>query len=104
MTGSQAASADRLGGDPIDRAELDVALKALHGTGAAGELSRLHETAAEMMADSASRRFHLTHAWVFALEAGDVERSNSLEAKLCALGGLSNGQSRQQTPCDDMDV
>jgi hypothetical protein len=79
MTGSPANS-------PEARA-LDRALIALHGSGRAAELSRLHTEAAAMMTDQGAERFHLTHAWVFALEAGIAEET-ALRRRLKALGGL----------------
>ncbi|MGM0585929.1 MAG: hypothetical protein ACQEUZ_14890 [Pseudomonadota bacterium] len=65
---------------------LDARLRALHGTGRAGELSRLHARAAGLLGTPEARRFHLTHAWVFALEAG--EDAAALEAALRAAGGF----------------
>lgn len=79
MTGSRASSPDA-------RA-LDRALIALHGSGRAAELSRLHAEAVEMMESVAEQRFHLTHAWVFALEAG-IEEEKALRRRLKDLGGL----------------
>lgn len=81
MTGSPAASPDRAGA-------LDARLLALHGSGRSAELSRAHEQAAELVGDDLGRRFHLTHAWVFALEAGDEPRIAALESRLSALGAL----------------
>jgi len=76
MTGSHAAFSD---------ADLDLALRALHGSGRAAELSAAHLAAADRR-HGREARFHLTHAWVFALEAGaDVA---AIEARLRALGGL----------------
>lgn len=81
MTGSPAVSPEA--------AALDAALVRLHGAGRPAELSRLHEQAAAMLAaDPAARRFHLTHAWVYALESGEPGRAEALEAELAALGGL----------------
>ena len=90
MTGSQAGSAEApVGLGRRGPAEIDAALRALHGVGPARDLSRLHVHAAELVgADAGARRFHLTHAWVFALEAGDTAESDRLEAALRALGGL----------------
>lgn len=84
MTGSPAAS-------PTERrAALDAALIRLHGRAeAAAELSALHEAAAGMLAaDPGARRFHLTHAWVYALVEGDEPAAARLEGALIALGGL----------------
>ena len=71
-----------------DPAALDAALRALHGSGRAGEVAALHEAAAALEADPRGARFHLTHAWVHALEAGDAARVAALEARLRAAGGL----------------
>ncbi len=80
MTGSPDASSEA--------ARLDAALRALHGSGRAAELSALHEAAAALVAAPGAGRFHLTHAWVFALEAGDAAAVARLEAELARLGGL----------------
>ena len=80
MTGSRAVSAEA--------EALDAELIRLHGVGRPARLSELHRRAAAMMADAAARRFHLTHAWVFALEAGDAAEVETLESELRALGGL----------------
>ncbi len=71
-----------------DLEALDADLIRLHGSGDAGALSQLHEHAAVTMDEPGARRFHLTHAWVFALESGDPARSALLEARLRASGGL----------------
>ncbi|MEM9012508.1 MAG: hypothetical protein AAGE18_14875 [Pseudomonadota bacterium] len=81
MPGSQTACR-------TDPAALDAALHRLHGTPAARELSLLHEEAAGLFDDTGSRRFHLTHAWIYALVAGEGARIGALEAELRALGGL----------------
>ncbi|QIE57850.1 hypothetical protein G5B40_10930 [Pikeienuella piscinae] len=62
----------------------------LHGdTSAAARLSTLHMKAAAVFSDDpGARRFQLTHAWVFALVAGDDARVEELERRLRALGGL----------------
>lgn len=69
---------------------LDEELKRLHGDiASAGRLSALHEQAAETFGENAdAARFHLTHAWVFALVDGREARVTALEARLRALGGL----------------
>jgi hypothetical protein len=77
-------------GSPVDSPEaraLDRALIALHGSGRAAQLSRLHAEAARMMETVPEQRFHLTHAWVFALEAGIAEEA-ALRRRLKDLGGL----------------
>jgi hypothetical protein len=77
------------GAAETDAAALDTALIALHGCGEAARLSALHRRAAEHFRDDAgARRFHLTHGWVYALEAGDEGVVAGLEAELRALGGL----------------
>lgn len=81
MTGSRAASAE------ARAAALDAELIRLHGAPAAPRLSALHREAAAMMGDAGARRFHLTQAWVYALEAGDGAAA-ALEAELRAAGGL----------------
>jgi hypothetical protein len=70
-------------------AEIDAALKRLHGTGAASELSGLHAQAASRLGDPDAIRFHLTHAWVFAMEAGEEARALELSAALREMGGLN---------------
>jgi len=68
---------------------LDARLRALHDQpGAAAELSHLHQQAMAHHSDPRARRFHLTQAWVFALEAGDTALCAQQEADLKALGGL----------------
>lgn len=84
MTGSQRAS------PPDRRRQVDAALTRLHGRQEhAAELSALHEEAATVFAETAAeRRFHLTHAWVYALVTGDDARIDVLEAELRRAGGL----------------
>jgi|OM-RGC.v1.034553159 hypothetical protein len=69
-------------------AALDAALIRLHGSGEAAMLAALHEEAATLLPDAGARRFHATHAWVYALEAGDAPRVARLEQALRAAGGL----------------
>lgn len=71
-------------------ATLDAELTRLHGDpGAAARLSTLHlKAAAFFEGDAGARRFQLTHAWVYALVAGDDARVEELERRLRALGGL----------------
>ena len=85
MTGSLPAS------PPDRRTEVDDALTRLHGRqGCAFQLSALHEEAADDFAKTADeRRFHLTHAWVYALVDGDDARVISLEHRLKEAGGLT---------------
>ena len=70
--------------------ELEAELIRLHNDPAhAARLSELHEEAAAHFAsDPPARRFQLTHAWVFAMVAGDAAREARLERDLKALGGL----------------
>lgn len=82
MTGSPAVSRE------AEAAALDAELIRLHGSGAADRLAVLHERAAGFLGDPGARRFHLTHAWVFALEAGDGSRVDRLETALREVGGL----------------
>lgn len=72
------------------RAAVDAALTRLHGRqDHAAELSALHEEAAADFAETAEeRRFHLTHAWVYALVDGDDARVDMLQRRLRAMGGL----------------
>ncbi len=80
MTGSHA--------DLAEAASLDAELRRLHGSGDARALTTLHLQAAALMPAPGARRFHLTHAWVYALVAGDSERVDHLERELRAAGGL----------------
>lgn len=68
-----------------DRAPLDAALCAAHLRGDGGALVGLYTRAADAAADADAASFYLTHAYVFALEAGDP-RARALHARLCALG------------------
>jgi hypothetical protein len=86
MIGSRANLPDRYAS--LCEAEVDAALKRLHGTGAASELSRLHEEAARRLNDARAIRFHLTHAWVFAMEGGEQSRADALAETLREAGGL----------------
>lgn len=81
MTGSPALSAD-------GAVALDAALRRLHGSGDAAALSALHCKAAGMMTSNEEARFHLTHAWVYAMVAGDPFETARLERTLRDLGGL----------------
>jgi len=85
MTGSPPAS------PPDRRREVDAALTRLHGRQEhAADLSALHEEAATNFAETAEeRRFHLTHAWVYALVQGDEARIALLEDRLRIAGGLA---------------
>lgn len=85
MTGSPPAS------PPDRRREVDAALTRLHGRqDCADQLSALHEEAAANFAETAEeRRFHLTHAWVYALVDGSDARVALLEDRLRLAGGLT---------------
>ena len=72
----------------LDPQALDARLIAEHGGSNWPLLSRLHEEAAAIMDNRPEARFHLTHAWVYALVDGDGERVAKLEARLRAMGGL----------------
>lgn len=53
-------------------------------------MSALHEEAATDFAETTDeRRFHLTHAWVYALVDGDDARIAVLEQQLRDMGGLT---------------
>ena len=58
---------------------LDDALQAKHGTGDPRTMLSLHLLAAEYWSsDTHQAAFHRTHAYVYALEAGDWHRANRL--------------------------
>lgn len=69
--------------DPA-RAALDAALLAAHAAGDRAALIGLYAEAAEAARGTAAA-FYLTHAFVFALEAGDA-RAPALKARLVAIG------------------
>ncbi len=69
-------------------ADLEAALLQAHSANDLPELVRLYTAAAdrEEQANQTDRAcFFLTHAWIFALEAGDP-RSHALKARLVAHG------------------
>lgn len=66
----------------MDRAALDAALLAAHEAGDRPALIALYTRAAE--GDGPGAAFYLTHAYVFALEAGDA-RAMPLRARLLAM-------------------
>jgi hypothetical protein len=74
--------------DEARAVELDTSLKRLHGGSNARVLSGLHEEAATLMNAPEARRFHLTHAWIYALVTGNEKDIRCLEGDLRALGGL----------------
>ncbi len=63
---------------------LDAALLAAHAAGDRERLITLY-TAASDATEGEAGAFYLTHAYVFALEAGDA-RAADLKARLVALG------------------
>lgn len=65
------------------RAALEADLLAAHASGDTGALIALYSRAADMVPEAAA--FYLTHAMVFALEAGDG-RAQDLRARLVAMG------------------
>lgn len=84
MPGSPTVSADP--------AALDAELRTLHGAprsaARAARMARLHEAAAALTDEAGAARFHLTHAWVHALEAGDPSTAARLESLLRQAGGF----------------
>ncbi len=67
----------------MDKAGLDAALLAAHVSGDRAKLVTLYAEAADAHAEA--QAFYLTHAYVFALEAGDA-RAAALRERLVALG------------------
>ena len=87
MDGSFAADAGTDAAD--DLGALDAALTRLHGSGAAADLAALHAKAATALShDPLAERFHLTHAFVYALVSGDDASVHAFEQRLAAAGGL----------------
>lgn len=83
LPGGIAATAPDPGTD-ARRAALDAALLAAHATGDRPALIGLYAEASEGTSGTAAA-FYLTHAYVFALEAGDP-RAAVLKARLVAIG------------------
>ncbi|RMF35898.1 MAG: hypothetical protein D6754_12390 [Alphaproteobacteria bacterium] len=85
MTGSHDVS-------PHERAahlaRIDAELREAGPDGTAQRRAQLHLEAAGLMTTPAARRFQLTHAWIWALSAGDWTLADRIEAELRALGGL----------------
>jgi hypothetical protein len=85
----EAADAPPAGAPPADRAALDAALHVAHAARDTDRLVTLYEAAADGPASGATAAdaapFYLTHAYVFALEAGDP-RAARLRARLVAMG------------------
>jgi len=69
----------------MDRSALDAGLLAAHENGDTALLVRLYLKAADGTEDAAASAFYLTHAYVFALEAG-LEEVASIRARLVAQG------------------
>ncbi|MEX3015637.1 hypothetical protein [Gymnodinialimonas hymeniacidonis] len=67
----------------MKKPDLDAALLAAHEAGDRARLVTLYAEAAD--ANAQAEAFYLTHAYVFALEAGDA-RAPALRARLVALG------------------
>jgi hypothetical protein len=85
--GQGAAMTPDMAGTPLRGAAaagLDARLLAAHASGDRDALVELYARAAGD-ADGIARAFYLTHAYVFALEAGDP-RAAGLKARLVALG------------------
>ena len=64
---------------------LDARLLAAHDAAALPRLVALYAEAADRAGDETSAAFFLTHAYVYALEAGDA-RAGALHARLVAMG------------------
>ncbi|MEM9754949.1 MAG: hypothetical protein AAF914_03095 [Pseudomonadota bacterium] len=67
------------------RAEIDAALLAAHEAGDPRVIGRCYADAAAVTNDPGEIAFFLTHAYIFALEAGAPEAAG-LRARLIALG------------------
>lgn len=65
--------------------DLDAVMIRAHATGEHAALVRLYAQAADQAADLDAACFYLTHAYVFALEAGAPE-AQALHARLVAHG------------------
>ena len=77
--------ADRAAAGPA----LDEALQTKHGNSDAQTMFSLHLLAAEYWsADKHQSAFHRTHAYVYALEAGDWKTVDALYADLSAEGRI----------------
>lgn len=64
---------------------LEAALLAAHEAGDQAALVTLYARAADSAGSDAAAAFFLTHAYVYALEAGDA-RAGALRARLVAMG------------------
>ncbi|MEZ5714192.1 MAG: hypothetical protein R3D85_02835 [Paracoccaceae bacterium] len=67
--------------------DLDARLLAAHGRDDRRALIALYEEAADTATSEVATGFYLTHAFVFALEAGDP-RADALKARLRAMGRI----------------
>ncbi len=68
---------------------LDKALTHLHGSGETRELCALHQLALRYWQDDAEQTaFHCTHAYIYALEAGDEVTTRALHAALAEQGRI----------------
>jgi hypothetical protein len=67
------------------RSDLDARLLAAHAKGDRAALIALYLEASETSEVAVAQRFYLTHAYVYALEAGSDE-APALRAKLVELG------------------
>lgn len=65
--------------------DLDARLLAAHAVDDRAALIRLYEEASGVAASPVARNFYLTHAYVFALEAG-VPEAQTLRARLVEYG------------------
>lgn len=65
--------------------DLDARLLAAHAADDRATLIALYAEAADTAPDETATGFYLTHAFVFALEAGDP-RADALRARLVAMG------------------
>ncbi len=65
--------------------DLDARLLAAHAAGDRAQLIKLYTEAADQTADPEACSFYLTHAYVFALEAGS-DLAPPLRARLVAMG------------------
>lgn len=78
MGGTQAG-----GRAPVSR--LSAAFEAAHAARDPAALCRLYGAAAEAAESETARAFFLTHAWIFALEAG-LPEADALAVRLRASG------------------
>lgn len=69
----------------MTQAELDAQLLAAHAADDRAALILLYEAAADGVSNPVQRSFYLTHAYVFALEAGSPEAPR-LKARLIDMG------------------